>query len=216
MQNVEAGAFHSKPVQGPWAPGRTPGNGHGNGHGRPSPGRVQAGAKGRVLPVKEKVEQDVLKLIQAVQELKQAGEEQSLRSIAARAGMSKDEVNRYLTPTVRELYDYERLMHVRRRNRPLYNWLIVSGPPKRSDDGHWAGILCNTSKHGLFQAVCLKYGWVARHMGKPGTIVDLEYHGIENVSTERLGKVFRSQEAIMHIDDFLPAGGASGPAESGS
>lgn len=201
---------------GPWAPGGAPGRsgGRGNGHGAPSPGptgpRYQPGAKGKAIPVKEKVEQDVLKLIQAVQELKQAGEEQSLRSIAARAGMSKDEVNRYLTPTVRELYDYERLMHVRRRNRPLYNWLIVSGPPKRDDAGKWTGILCNTSKYGLFQAVCLKYGWVAKHLGQRGSIVALEYHGIENVSTERLGKVFRSQEAIMHIDDFLPPATAPG------
>lgn len=200
-------------MQGPWAPGGAPGehgNGRGNGHGAPRAGGVAPRAE-RSLPVKEKIEQDVLKLIQAVQDLKQSGEEQSLRVIAARSGLSKDEVNRYLSPTVRELYDYERLLHVRRRNRPLYNWLIVSGPPKVNDEGKWAGIMANTSKYGLFQAVCLKYGWVAKHIGERGRIIALEYHGIENVSTERLGKMFRTQEAILGIDDYLPPG--AGPAQ---
>jgi hypothetical protein len=185
----------------PWAPGRAArgpnGNGRGNGH-------AQGPRSDAKVPVKEKVERDCLKLIQAVNELKQEGTEQSLRVIAARTGMSKDEVNRYLSPVVRELYDYERLMHVRRRNRPLYHWLIVSGPPK-VEEGRWAGIMANTSKHGLFQAVCLKYGYVAKHLGQRGTIVEIEYRGIENVSQERLGKVFSSQEAIMAMDDFLPA-----------
>lgn len=181
----------------PLAPG-------GNGRGR-APRTTQ-----RTASAREKVERDCLKLIQAVQELKKEGGEQSLRVIAARTGMSKDEVNRYLTPTVRELYDYERLMHVRRRNRPLYNWLIVSGPP-RVVEGRWAGILCNTSKHGLFQAVCLKYGYVARHLGRDGQIVDVEYRGIESVGTERLGQSFSSQEAILLLDEFLPRGeGGSG------
>jgi len=111
---------------------------------------------------------------------------------------------------VREKYDLERLLHVRKRNRPLYNWLIISGPPK-VEEGKWAGILCNTSKYGLFQAVCLKYGYVAKHIGNDGRIIDLEYRGIENVSQERLGKVFRNQEAIMAMDDYLPPGsGAPG------
>jgi hypothetical protein len=178
----------------------------GNGHG---PGQPRQAPRDGKVPVKEKVERDCLKLIQAVQELKAEQAEQSLRVIAERTGMSKDEVNRYLSPVVRELYDYERLLHVRRRNRPLYNWLIVSGPP-RVLEGKWAGILANTSKYGLFQAVCLKYGFVARHMGQRGAIIDLEYRGIENVSQERLGKVFASQEAAMGIDDLPP------PASPGS
>ncbi|HEV8361274.1 MAG TPA: hypothetical protein VGR28_12550 [Candidatus Thermoplasmatota archaeon] len=170
-----------------------------------APGAAQAGrGNGHAAPIREKIERDCLKLIQAVQELKREGNEQSLRVIAARTGLSKDEVNRYLSPTVRELYDYERLLHVRRRNRPLYNWLIVSGPPKVLE-GKWAGILANTSKHGLFQAVALKYGYVVRHLGQRGAIIDVEYHGIENVSTERLGKVFSSQEAILALDEFLPS-----------
>jgi hypothetical protein len=193
------------------APFRGPGSSGGNGHGGPSGGTAAPRVQARQVPVKEKIEQDCLKLIQAVNELKQEGGEQSLRILAERTGMSKDEVNRYLSPTVRELYDYERLMHVRRRNRPLYNWLIVSGPPK-VDAGKWAGILANTSKWGLFQAVALKYGWVVRHLGQRGALIDLEYHGIENVSTERLGKVFRSQEAVMAIDDFLPGGPGAGEA----
>jgi hypothetical protein len=168
--------------------------------GPTQPGPVQR----EKVAVREKVERDCLKLIQAVQELKQQGEEQSLRIIAARTGMSKDEVNRYLSPTVRELYDFERLMHVRRRNRPLYNWLIVSGPPK-VESGKWAGILANTSKYGLFQAVCLKFGYVARHLGRRGQIIDLEYRGIENITQERVGKVFSSQEAILAMDEFLPS-----------
>lgn len=180
------------------APAPFGGNGHGQG-----PRAPLSAARRDTTPVKEKVERDCLKLIQAVQELKTEGGEQSLRIIAAKTGMSKDEVNRYLSPTVRELYDYERLMHVRRRNRALYNWLIISGPPKVEGD-RWAGILANTSKHGLFQAVALKYGFVVRHLGKRGHIVDIEYHGIENVSTERIGKVFSSQEAILAMDDFLP------------
>jgi hypothetical protein len=196
-------------VQGPWAPG---GDAGGNGNGHPPPpsagSGVAANVKGKAagMTTKEKVEQDCLKLIQAVQELKQAGEEQSLRSIAARAGMSKDEVNRYLNPIVRELYDYERLLHVRKRNRPLYNWLIVSGPPK-VDEGKWAGIMANTSKYGLFQAVAMKYGWVAKHLGQRGAIIDLEYHGIEGLTEERVGKAFRRQEAVMGIDDHLPPAG---------
>ena len=183
------------PLHGP--SGR--GNG-GNGHGAPASGQAKVDTR---APLREKIERDCLKLIQAVQELKQEGGEQSLRVIAARTGISKDEVNRYLSPTVRELYDYERLMHVRRRNRALYNWLIISGPPKVEGD-RWAGIMANTSKHGLFQAVALKYGFVVKHLGQRGAIVDVEYHGIENVSTERIGKVFTSQEAILAMDDFLP------------
>lgn len=177
----------------------------GNGHG-PAPSGARLASKALL---REKVERDCLKLIQAVQELKREGGEQSLRVIAARTGMSKDEVNRYLSPTVRELYDFERLMHVRRRNRPLYNWLIVSGPPKVLD-GRWAGILANTSKHGLFQAVALKYGYVVKHLGHRGEIVDLEYYGIENVSKERLGKVFTSHEAVLFIDEYLPPTSAGG------
>jgi hypothetical protein len=160
------------------------------------------------VQARQKIEQDCLKLIQAVQDLKKQGGEQSLRIIAAQTGMSKDEVNRYLSPTVRELYDYDRLMHVRRRNRPLYNWLIVSGPP-RVDEGKWAGIMANTSKYGLFQAVALKYGYVVKHLGQRGQIIDVEYHGIENVSPERAGKVWRQQEAVLGMDEFLPP--APGP-----
>jgi hypothetical protein len=184
------------PLRGP--SGR--GNGNGTGYGPRAAGQ----GKDPRAPLREKIERDCLKLIQAVQELKKEGGEQSLRIIAARTGLSKDEVNRYLSPTVRELYDFERLMHVRRRNRALYNWLIISGPPRVAEDGHWAGIMCNTSKHGLFQAVALKFGYVVKHLGNRGAIIDVEYHGIENVTKERLGKVFTSQEAILALDDFLP------------
>jgi len=179
-----------------------------NGHAARFAAARQAPGGTKVL-LQEKIERDCLKLIQTVQELKAEGGEQSLRIIADRSGISKDEVNRYLSPTVRELYDFERLLHVRKRNRPLYNWLIISGPPK-VEDGKWAGIMANTSKFTLFQAVCLKYGFVARHLGERGAIIALEYRGIETTSPERVGKGFAAQEAVLYMDEAL--GGPGGPA----
>lgn len=151
--------------------------------------------------VLERIERDCLKLIDCLQEFRRERGEQSLRRIAERTGMSKDEVNRYLTPQVSEMYNFERLMHVRTNNRPLYNWLIVSGPPTL-EAGQWAGIMANTSKFGIFRAVAMKYGYEVRHIGERGQIVDLVYRGIHTVSTERAGKVFSSQEPILQFERF--------------
>lgn len=151
----------------------------------------------------EKLTRDALKLIDAIRELDNRGRNQSLRKIARRTGLSKDEVRRYLNPEVPELYNLERLVYVRERNRPLYNYLIVSGPPKQ-EDGEWVGIQANTSKFDLFEAVCKRYGYDLEHVGEHGRIVDLEYQGIERIAEERMGKRFRSDEPILHIDRFRP------------
>ncbi|MBI4392594.1 MAG: hypothetical protein HY556_02195 [Euryarchaeota archaeon] len=151
--------------------------------------------------VLEKIERDCLKLIDCLQEFRRERGEQSLRRIAERTGMSKDEVNRYLSPQVSELYNFERLMHARTHNRSLYNWLIVSGPPML-EAGKWAGIMTNTSKFGVFRAVCMKYGYEVRHIGGRGQIVDLVYRGIHTMSTDRIGKVFSSQEPILQFERF--------------
>ncbi|HVL88316.1 MAG TPA: hypothetical protein VM681_10005 [Candidatus Thermoplasmatota archaeon] len=156
----------------------------------------------------QKVETDCLKLIRALSDLKVEADgghngdgTQSLRRIAELTGLSKDEVNRYLSPTVRETYSYDRLVHVRGRNRPLYNWLIVSGPPK-VDEGKWAGIQCNTSKHAIFRAVALRFGYEVKYVGRPGQIVDIVFRGIQAVSSERVGKFFSTQEPILEIDRY--------------
>ncbi len=154
----------------------------------------------RASPALEKLERDVLRLIEALNEIGKTGESQTLRLVADRSGLSKDEVNRYLNPQVNELYNYDRLMHVRSRNRPLYNHLIVSGPPKLGENGKWTGIDANTSKFPLFRAVAHRYGYEVRFLGARGQIVDLEYRGIEQVSLDRLGKVFASQEPILHLE----------------
>src|SRR5206468_1770894 len=72
-------------------------------------------------PALEKLERDVLRLLETISEMGKAGEKQTLRAIAEKSGLSKDEVNRYLNPQVNEVYNYDRLMGVRGRNRPLYN-----------------------------------------------------------------------------------------------
>lgn len=179
------------------------GNGSNGSNGAASAPEDGSAARAR-NPALEKLERDCIKLIDALSEMERNGEEQSLRSIAARTGLSKDEVNRYLNPTVQELYNYERLLHVRRRNRPLYNHLIVSGPPRVGDDGKWNGIDANTSKFVLFKAVAHRFGWDVRYLGARGHIVGLEYRGIENMMDERMGKVFATQEPVMRVDEFLP------------
>lgn len=146
----------------------------------------------------EKIERDVLRLIDALNEMGKAGEKQTLRAIAEKSGMSKDEVNRYLNPRVNELYNYERLVGVRGRNRPLYNHLIVSGPPVVEQQA-WVGINSNTSKYVLFKAVAQRYGYEVRYLGATGQIVDLEYRGIEATTVERMGKAFASQEPVVHL-----------------
>ncbi|HWH09036.1 MAG TPA: hypothetical protein VNX21_07530 [Candidatus Thermoplasmatota archaeon] len=154
--------------------------------------------KASANPAVEKLERDVLRLIDALNEMGKSGEKQTLRAIAERSGLSKDEVNRYLNPQVNEVYNYERLVGVRGRNRPLYNHLIVSGPP-HVVEAKWAGINANTSKYALFKAVAQRYGYEVRYLGATGQIIDLEYRGIEATSLDRLGKVFSTQEPVMHL-----------------
>jgi hypothetical protein len=151
-----------------------------------------------VNPALEKLERDVLRLIETINEMAKAGEKQTLRAIAERSGMSKDEVNRYLNPQVNEVYNYERLVATRGRNRPLYNHLIVSGPPAIVE-AKWAGINANTSKFVLFKAVANRFGYEVKFLGAPGEIVDLEYRGIEALTPERMGKAFATQEPILHL-----------------
>lgn len=154
----------------------------------------------------EKYELDCLKLIDAVEQLDAQGEKHTLRKIAGIAGVSKDEVNRYLTDQVNELYNLQRLKHVRSRNRPLYNHLITSGPP-RTEEGEWAGIEANTSKFKIFEAVAMKYGYSVEPGQARGRIVELEYHGIEELSYERQGLAFSFQEPVLYLDHYRPDGG---------
>ena len=151
-----------------------------------------------VNPALEKLERDVLRLIETINEMAKAGEKQTLRAIAEKSGLSKDEVNRYLNPQVNEVYNYDRLVATRGRNRPLYNHLIVSGPPAIVE-AKWAGINANTSKFVLFKAVANRYGYEVKFLGAPGEIVDLEYRGIEALTPERMGKAFATQEPILHL-----------------
>lgn len=169
----------------------------------------------RANPAIEKLERDVLRLIETINDMGKAGEKQTLRAIAEKSGLSKDEVNRYLNPQVNEVYNFDRLVGVRGRNRPLYNHLIASGPPHvvvetseaRSDqDGpqpvaktKWAGINANTSKFVLFKAVAQRFGYEVRFLGAAGQIVDLEYRGIEATAADRMGKAFATQEPVMHL-----------------
>lgn len=163
------------------------------------PPRVSDEGKARQAnPQIEKLERDVLRLIETINDMGKSGEKQTLRAIADRSGLSKDEVNRYLNPQVNEVYNYERLLGVRGRNRPLYNHLIVSGPPHVVDQT-WAGINANTSKFVLFKAVAQRFGYEVRFLGASGQIVDLEYRGIEATSADRMGKVFATQEPVMHL-----------------
>ena len=152
----------------------------------------------------EKLEVDCLKLLDALETLRERNEEQSLRLIGDVAGLSKDEVNRYLNPQVNEVYSLERLVHVRGANRPLYNHLIVSGPPK-TEDGQWVGIQANTSKWNIFRAVAQKYGYLVRFVGERGTLVEFEYVGIETLSYARQGIAFSFQEPVLYLDQFRPA-----------
>src|SRR5919108_679866 len=140
----------------------------------PAPTEAQAPRN----PALEKLERDVLRLIETLNDMVRSGEKQTLRAIAEKSGLSKDEVNRYLNPQVNEVYNYERLVGVRGRNRPLYNHLIVSGPP-HVVEAKWAGISANTSKYVLFRAVAHRYGYEVRFLGAAGHIVDVEYRGIE-------------------------------------
>lgn len=172
------------------------------------PANELGGKHGRAQALIRKIEQDCLRLIQCLNEMKMAAAgghnghgTQSLRKIADLTGLSKDEVNRYLSPTVREIYNYDRLVHVRGRNRPLYNYLIVSGPPK-VDEGQWAGIQCNTSKFPVFQAVAMKYGYEVKYVGRPGQLVDLTFRGIQEISLERIGKYFTTQEPVLEVDRY--------------
>ena len=158
----------------------------------------EEGASAPRNPALEKLERDVLRLIDALNEMTQAGEKQTLRAIAEKSGLSKDEVNRYLNPQVNEVYNYDRLLGVRGRNRPLYNHLIASGPP-HVVERHWAGINANTSKFVLFKAVAQRFGYEVRFLGAAGHIVDLEYRGIEAIAPERMGKAFSTQEPVMHL-----------------
>lgn len=151
----------------------------------------------------EKYELDCLKLIDAVEELDAEGEKHTLRKIAGLSGLSKDEVNRYLTDRVNELYKLDRLKHVRSRNRPLYNHLITSGPP-RTEEGEWSGIEANTSKFEIFEAVAMKYGYSVEAAQARGRIVELEYHGIEDLSYERQGLMFSFQEPVLYLDRYRP------------
>lgn len=151
----------------------------------------------------EKYELDCLKLIEAVERLDAQGEKHTLRKIASIAGISKDEVNRYLTQQVNELYNLKRLKHVRSRNRPLYEHLITSGPPRVVDD-EWAGIEANTSKFRIFEAVAMKYGYSVEPAHAKGRVVELEYHGIEELSYERQGLVFSFQEPVLYLDHYRP------------
>lgn len=159
---------------------------------------VQGDAAKPASPAIEKLERDVLRLLETIQEMEKTGEKQTLRAIAEKSGLSKDEVNRYLNPQVNEVYNYDRLMGVRGRNRPLYNHLIVSGPPHVVET-KWAGISANTSKYVLFRAVAQRYGYEVRYLGAAGQIIDVEYRGIEATATDRLGKVFSTQEPVVHL-----------------
>ncbi|MHB8586788.1 MAG: hypothetical protein ACYDDF_13255 [Thermoplasmatota archaeon] len=150
-------------------------------------------------PHMEKLERDCIRLIDALSEIRKEGAKQTLRGIAEKAGMSKDEVNRYLNPKVNELYNFDRLVRVRGANRPLYNYLIVSGPP-RVEEGLWKGIETNTSKFVLFRAIAQRFGYDVKYVGDRGIIVDLVYQGIERMTTERMGKVFSTQEPILYLD----------------
>ena len=152
-------------------------------------------------PAVEKVERDCLRLIDALNEIRRDDGKQSLRAIADRSGLSKDEVNRYLNPKVRELYNLDRLLTVRGRNRGLYNWLIVSGPP-RVQDGSWAGIDANTSKFPLFVAVAQRHGYEVRFIGERGILVDLEFRGIEQMALSRMGQGFASQAPVLGLDAY--------------
>lgn len=158
------------------------------------------GAGGESGP-EEKVTRDSLKLIDAIRGMENRGEAQSLRRIADEAGLSKDEVNRYLNPEVRELYTLERLLFVRENNRSLYNYLIVSGPP-RQEDGEWVGIEANTSKYEIFEAVCERYGYELDYVGDRGQIVDLEYQGIEEMALDRMGKSFDTQGPVLELEEL--------------
>ena len=149
-------------------------------------------------PALEKLERDVLRLLETINEMGRSGEKQTLRAIAEKSGMSKDEVNRYLNPQVNEVYNYERLVATRGRNRPLYNHLIVSGPPAIVET-KWAGINANTSKFVLFKAVANRFGYEVKFLGAAGQIVDVEYRGIEAMTPERMGKAFATQEPILHL-----------------
>lgn len=151
----------------------------------------------------EKYELDCLKLLDAVETLDAQGKKHSLRSLAAVAGVSKDEVNRYLTVQVNELYKYDRLKHVRGRNRGLYNHLITSGPPRVENDA-WVGIEANTSKFDIFRAVAQKYGYSVKPSREPGRIIDVEYQGIEALSYDRQGIVFSFQEPVLYLDAYRP------------
>ena len=166
-------------------------------------GTVSAGDQDALSTVVEKYELDCLKLIDAVEQLDEQGERHTLRAIAALAGVSKDEVNRYLTLQVNELYNYERLKHVRGRNRPLYNHLITSGPPRVEND-EWAGIDANTSKFPIFQAVAHKYGYLAKPAVERGRIIEIEYVGIEALSYDRQGIAFSFQEPVLYLDRYRP------------
>lgn len=160
----------------------------------------------------EKYELDCLKLIEAVEQLDASGEKHTLRKIAGIAGLSKDEVNRYLTKQVNEVYNLKRLKHVRSRNRPLYNHLITSGPP-RTEDGDWVGIEANTSKFRIFEAVAMKYGYSVEPAQAQGRIVELEYQGIEDLSYERQGLAFSFQEPVLYLDHYRPDGEETAAAE---
>lgn len=149
-------------------------------------------------PAIEKLERDVLRLLETLKEMEEAGEKQTLRALAEKSGISKDEVNRYLNPQVNEVYNYDRLVHTRGRNRPLYNHLIVSGPPVVEEE-KWAGINANTSKFVLFKAVAQRYGYDVKFTGLAGQIVDIEYRGIEAMTDERMGKSFATQEPVLHL-----------------
>lgn len=158
----------------------------------------QAETAPRANPALEKLERDVLRLVETITEMGKAGEKQTLRAIAERSGLSKDEVNRYLNPRVNEVYNLDRLLGVRGRNRPLYNHLIVSGPPHVLE-AKWAGINANTSKFVLFKAVANRFGYEVRFLGAAGQIVDLEYRGIEAMQPDRMGKAFATQEPVLHL-----------------
>lgn len=159
---------------------------------------VEQAPEAKTNPAIEKLERDVLRLIDALNEMTKAGEKQTLRAIAEKSGLSKDEVNRYLNPRVNEVYNYERLVGVRGRNRPLYNHLIVSGPPHVLEE-KWAGINANTSKFVLFKAVAQRFGYEVKFLGASGQIVDLEYRGIEATAADRMGKAFATQEPILNL-----------------
>ena len=164
----------------------------------PESAASQEHPRGVVNPAIEKLERDVLRLLETISEMGKAGEKQTLRAIAEKSGLSKDEVNRYLNPQVNEVYNYERLVGVRGRNRPLYNHLIVSGPP-HVVEAKWAGISANTSKYVLFRAVAQRFGYEVRYLGAAGQIVDVEYRGIEATAAERMGKAFANQEPVLHL-----------------